>query len=182
MEKAVACSLRRAPPMFHLMKRAAFTVRAGSDADWAALGQAVADLQDFEHDLVGYPLKPGRDIWQDYLADLQGRLNAEDGVFLVAEANGQIVGVLAGYVHHAGDRLVDTAFDRSAYISDLFVQGEWRRQGIGAALMRAFEQAMREKGLRWISVCVKSRNITAREAYRKYGFEDYEAILAKRLA
>jgi ribosomal protein S18 acetylase RimI-like enzyme len=168
--------------MARATQHAAFKVRPGGDADWAALGQAVADLQDFERDIVGYPVRPGCDVWQDYLADLRRRLNDGRGVFLVAEADQAIVAVLVGYVREGGDRLVDPAFDRSAYISDLFVRNGWRRQGVGAALMRAFEQAMRSNGVQWLSVCVKSRNTAAHEAYRAYGFEDYETILTKRLS
>ena len=162
------------------MKHAAFTTRTGKDADWTALCQAVANIQDFEHEIVGYPLRPGRDAWEDYLSDLRRRLTADNGFFLVAEVNKEIVGVLAGYAHKAGDCLVASEFDRSAYISDLFVQSEWRRQGIGAALMREFERSMLEKGLQWMTVCVKSKNKTARQPYQKYGFEDYEVILTKR--
>jgi ribosomal protein S18 acetylase RimI-like enzyme len=168
--------------MLPIMKRAAFVIRSGDDADWPALGQAVADLQDFERAVVGYPVRPSRDVWQDYLADLRQRLRDDHGVFLVAEADGKIVGVLAGFVHEAGDRLVDAAFDRSAYISDLFVHDGWRRKGVGSALVRAFEQIMRANGLQYVSVCIKSRNTTAHEAYRAYGFEDYETILTKRLS
>ncbi|MGH6916683.1 MAG: GNAT family N-acetyltransferase [Geminicoccaceae bacterium] len=142
----------------------------------------MADLQDFERDIVGYPLRPGREIEQHYLADLRRRLTEDHGIFLVAEADGEVVGVLAGYVQEAGDRLVDAAFDRSAYISDLFVHDAWRRKGVGSALVRAFEQTMRANGLQWLSVCVKSRNTTAHQAYRAYGFEDYETILTKRLS
>jgi ribosomal protein S18 acetylase RimI-like enzyme len=165
------------------MQQLAFIVRAGEDADWPALGKAVADLQDLERDLVGFPLAPGSAVWQDYLADLRERLCGGDGMFLVAEAGeGNVVGVLVGYVHQAGDRLVDAAFDRSAYICDLFVQSGWRGRGVGRALVRAFEAAMRAKGLQWMSICVKSRNTTARAAYQALGFEEYETILTKRLA
>jgi ribosomal protein S18 acetylase RimI-like enzyme len=167
--------------MLPIMKRAAFAIRPGDDADWPALSKAVADLQDVERAIVGYPLRPGREIGQDYAADLRERLGANHGVFLVAEANGDIVGVLAGYLHQAGDRLVDAAFDQSAYISDLFVHDGWRQKGVGSALVLAFEQIMRANGLQYMSVCVKSRNTTAHEAYRAYGFEDYETILTKRL-
>lgn len=163
------------------MTHAAFTVRTGADGDWPALGRAVAKIQDFEHEIIGYPLRPGRDVWEDYLSDLRHRLSADEGVFLIAEAKGEIIGVLAGYADQAGDRLVASEFDRSAYISDLFVQSKWRRQGIGAALLREFEGTMRAKGLHWMTVCVKSKNRTARQAYETYGFEDYETILAKRL-
>ncbi len=163
------------------MKHATFAIRRGGDADWAALGQAVANIQDFEHEVVGYPLRLGCDVWEDYLSDLRHRLTADEGVFLVAEANGEIAGVLAGYADNAGDRLVASEFDRSAYISDLFVQSEYRRQGVGAALVREFERAMVENGLHWMTVCVKSKNKTARQAYEKYGFEDYEVTLTKRL-
>ncbi len=65
----------------------------------------------------------------------------------------------------------------NAYISDLFVQCEWRRQGIGTARKREFERSMLAKGLHWMTVCVKSKSKTARQAYEKYGFEDYEVIL-----
>jgi ribosomal protein S18 acetylase RimI-like enzyme len=170
------------PDMLPIMKRAAFVVRPGDDADWPALGRALADLQDFERDIVGYPLRPGCDVWQDYLADLRQRVRGDQGVFLVAETGADIVGVLAGYVHQARDLLVDPAFDRSGYISDLFVNDAWRRRGVGTALMRAFEQIMRGNGLQWLSVCVKSRNTMAREAYRSHGFDDYETILTKRLS
>jgi len=163
------------------MKHAVFTIRTGKDADWTALGQAVANIQDFEHEIVGYPLRPGRDVWEDYLSDLRNRLTADKGIFLVAEANQEIVGVLAGYAHEAGDCLVASEFDRSAYISDLFVQSEWRRQGVGTALIREFERSMLARGLHWMTVCVKSKNQTARQAYQRYGFEDYEVTLTKRL-
>ncbi len=33
-----------------------------------------------------------------------------------------------------------------------------------------------------MTVCVKSKNKIARQAYQRYGFEDYEVILAKRLS
>jgi ribosomal protein S18 acetylase RimI-like enzyme len=160
----------------------AFIVRAGAAADWPALGKAVADLQDFERDLVGYPLAPGAAVWRDYLAHLRARLGAGDGLFLVAEADGKVVGVLVGFVQQGGDRLVDPAFDRSAYLCDLFVASAWRRRGVGRALVEAFEAAMRANGLSWMSVCVKSRNATARAAYRALGFEEYETILTKPLA
>ncbi len=146
------------------------------------MGQAVANIQDFEHEIVGYPLRPGRNVGEDYLSDLRRRLTADKGVFLVAEANREIVGVLAGYAHKARDCLVASEFDRSAYISDLFVQSEWRRLGIGTALMREFERTMLARGLHWMTVCVKSKNKIARQAYQRYGFEDYEVILAKRLS
>ena len=163
------------------MKHAVFTIRTGKDADWTALGQAVANIQDFEHEIVGYPLRPGRDVWEDYLSDLRHRLTADKGIFLVAEANHEIVGVLAGYAHEAGDCLVASEFDRSAYISDLFVHSEWRRQGVGTALIREFERSMLARGLHWMTVCVKSKNEAARQAYQRYGFEDYEVTLTKRL-
>ena len=47
--------------------------------------------------------------------------------------------------------------------------------------MHEFERTMLAKGLHWMTVCVKSKNKTARQAYEKYGFEGYEVTLTKRL-
>ena len=162
--------------------RTKFTIRPGEDEDLEALGRALAQIQDFEFEIVGYPLKPGREVWENYLIDLRHRLNTANGVFVVAEAKGEIAGVLAGYVEDGGDVMVAPEFDRSAYISDLFVQSEWRCRGIATALIREFERIMHANGLRWMKVCAKSKNLAARKAYEKYGFENYEVILAKEIS
>ena len=158
------------------------TIRSGREADLAILGQALAEIQNFELDIVGYPLKPAQDVWEDYLSGLLARLGSDDGVFLVAEAGAKVIGIIAGYIEEAGDLLVASEFDRSAYISDLLVQREWRRRGVATALLREFERTMLAKGLQWMTVCVKSKNMLAQSAYEKYGFEPYETTLVKEIS
>jgi GNAT superfamily N-acetyltransferase len=53
---------------------------------------------------------------------------------IVAEAGEQLVGYLLGFEH-----LTFYANGRVAWVEELMVEGEHRRQGIGQSLMRAFE-------------------------------------------
>ncbi|MHB9023666.1 MAG: GNAT family N-acetyltransferase [Armatimonadota bacterium] len=65
--------------------------------------------------------------------------------FLVAEVDGQLVGMVAASVHLSEGMAVIPAGERYLEIDDLYVRQSWRAQGIGrqlldAALARADEQ------------------------------------------
>src|SRR5687767_15893489 len=75
--------------------------------------------------------------------------------FLIAEANGQIVGVRQVKVHAQGTREVASGF----------VLPEYRRQGISALLMK--EILSREKGALYL-MCAKRR----KKYYEQFGFWD----------
>jgi ribosomal protein S18 acetylase RimI-like enzyme len=164
------------------MNSEAFVIRRGRDSDWTNVGQAVVEIQETERALVGYPLRPAKDGCHAYVRQLRNDIDAHQGVLLIAEANDGIVGVLTGYVDSGGDPLVAAEFDRSAYISDLFVHPQWRRKGVATSLMREFEKIMRRTGLEWATVCVKSKNVEARSAYQVCDYEEYEIVYAKKLS
>ncbi len=159
-----------------------FIVRQGKADDWVEVGRAIGKLQDFERELVGYPIKPGEEVCQSYISELRTELNRNRGVLLIAETNDQFIGFLTGYVEQAGDILVAPEFDRSAYISDIFVHPNSRRLGVARTLICEFEERMGQLGLTWATISVKSRNIQALNTYLDSGFEEYEIILAKKIS
>jgi ribosomal protein S18 acetylase RimI-like enzyme len=109
--------------------------------------------------------------WNDPHLDILRKRAHKDGLFLVAQAEGIVVGtVMAGYDGHRGS------------INYLGVSAGHRKKGIGRALMREAEQRLSRLGCPKINLQVRAENPEAVEFYRRLGFETFEVIdMGKRL-
>lgn len=123
------------------------TVRAFSDADWAAVAE----------------------LWKAVFADtqlhnepdsvIQRKLGVQSDLFLVAEVEGRIVGsVLAGYDGVRG------------WVHYLAVLTEYRGSGIGSALMRAAEDRLQALGCPKLNLQVRAENSGVTTFYEKLGY------------
>jgi N-acetylglutamate synthase-like GNAT family acetyltransferase len=86
----------------------------------------------------------------------------EDGAALLAEHEGQPVGLVLAQIRHEAGTLE---------IVDLRVDYDLRRQGVGSALLFEIIKSAREKELRAVSAPILSNNLPAAEFLAKSGFE-----------
>lgn len=86
---------------------------------------------------------------------------------LVAERDGEVLGYVA----------VERQADGGGYIDFLGVAPEFRRQGIGAQLVRAGVAALAELGCEHFDLTVREANAGARALYASLGFEEELVIL-----
>jgi len=109
--------------------------------------------------------------WNDSHKDIRRKLAVRPDLFLVAVADGAVVGtVMAGYEGHRG------------WINYLGVDPLCRRRGIGRALMDEAERLLRAAGCPKINLQVRSANAEAIEFYRQIGFAlDDVVSMGKRL-
>jgi ribosomal-protein-alanine N-acetyltransferase len=84
-------------------------------------------------------------------------LAAENRLYVAADED--------GVVGFGGVMLVDD----EAHVTNLLVDPEWRRRGIGLALMLALIDAAVEEGARHITLEVRSENEPARSLYARLG-------------
>lgn len=71
--------------------------------------------------------------------------------------------------------------DRHAHVFLLYVMPEYRRQGIGSALMRYAEDWARAKGDRQIGLQVFQRNQSALHLYQRLGYQNQALWMLKSL-
>jgi GNAT superfamily N-acetyltransferase len=118
------------------------TIDAFRPADLAALIQFVEAIQ--EHERTGVPdLKSGSEIGSDY-AQMMVRTAAEkNGCIRMARAKTVTVGFGCAWIEEDMDPCLRDDARTYAYISDLFVEGAWRRQGVALGLLEALELEMR---------------------------------------
>jgi ribosomal protein S18 acetylase RimI-like enzyme len=109
--------------------------------------------------------------WNDPHLDIARRRSVDDGLFLVAERDGTVVGTLmAGYDGHRGS------------INYVGVLPADRRLGIGRALMSEAERRLLEKGCPKINLQIRTDNLEAVGFYRRLGYETFEVVdMGKRL-
>jgi ribosomal protein S18 acetylase RimI-like enzyme len=155
-------------------------IEAYQPSDFAALVAFVEAIQEHERELVP-ELKPGPEVGKRY-AEMLTRVVAErDGCIIVARADAEAVGFACAWVDKDDDPLVRDNARIHAYVSDIFVDQNWRRQGMASLLMDEIEAKMRSRGCSRIRICSKAANQLAVACYTARGYQPYEIIFAKRL-
>ena len=146
--------------------------------DAGALRALNVGHQDFSRSLEpSWP--PGEKAADDYVGFLHREVAAHDGAIFMAELDRVIAGficVVAAMPPGAPD---DPA--TYAWVHDVFVRPEHRRQGVASALLSAAEQFARGRGATEMRLGVINRNAAARALYERIGFRDYVRVLTKPL-
>lgn len=102
----------------------------------------------------------------DRREEIAKKLLRDPDLFLVAEADGRIVGaVLGGYDGRRG------------MVYHLAVDEAYRGQGIGLALMCELEARLAAKGCVKYYLLVSEENTGARAFYERFGFEDMPYLI-----
>lgn len=68
-----------------------------------------------------------------------------------------------------------------AELTELYVMEEFRQRGIASGLIAFAEQIASQKGARSILVQTGDDNLPALALYKKFGYEEYDLVLEKRI-
>jgi GNAT superfamily N-acetyltransferase len=95
---------------------------------------------------------------------------------ILAEMDGRVVGL-------ANLRLAPSVFYAEPYaeLSELFVEEDFRRQGIGQALVQYAEERAREAGADEMIILTDFYNHSAQMLYFSLGYEIHDLALSKKL-
>jgi ribosomal protein S18 acetylase RimI-like enzyme len=103
--------------------------------------------------------------WNDPCKDIHRKLAVRPDLFLVGVVDCEIVGtVMIGYEGHWG------------WINYLAVSPEYRRQGLGRALMAEAERLLYGEGCPKINLQVRATNTAVIAFYQRLGYTDDEVV------
>jgi ribosomal protein S18 acetylase RimI-like enzyme len=91
---------------------------------------------------------------------------------VIAELDQDIAGYAVFYRGYDTDSAT-----RGVYLADLYVRRDFRRRGVGRALIVAVAAHCREDGARWMFWSVLKRNRPARKFYRRISTELKDVVL-----
>jgi GNAT superfamily N-acetyltransferase len=147
-------------------------------SDLPAVIAFVEAVQEYEREQVP-ALKAGADIGPSYAEHILNRVRNRNGLILLAKSDEKPIGLICAWIDEDDDMLLCDDMRRHAYVSDVFVVDDWRREGVGGTLLAAIESYMRQRGCLRMRVCSKAANATALKFYEAAGYRPYEVIFAK---
>jgi ribosomal protein S18 acetylase RimI-like enzyme len=120
--------------------------------------------------------------WQRRRGRYEATLSTSDGILLVAERDGRVVGALVGEVEDPADGSdVFAVPTRIAHVHDLAVLPDAQSRGLGRALMARFERELHERDVVDYGLDVMPGNESALRFYESLGFEIANLTLRKHL-
>jgi N-acetylglutamate synthase len=87
-------------------------------------------------------------------------------LFLVAEADGRLVGSLLG-----------TTDGRKGWINRLAVHPEWRRRGVALALLKEMERRFDQRGVLVLCALIQDDNSSSRAFFTNAGYEEDTTVV-----
>jgi GNAT superfamily N-acetyltransferase len=125
-------------------------------------------------------LRPGEAMVDPYLTQMHERCRRHDGVILLAEHDGAVVG-LAMILTRVPFESLDERPGHYALVAELVVREGHRGHGIGRALLAASEAWARKAGATELRIIVMSDNVAARALYLRTGFRPYVETMTKEI-
>lgn len=111
-------------------------------------------------------LPPSREYMESLLAN-------KDAYLLVAECDGEIVGMLTLLI-------VAIPTGRKAWIEDVVTDAACRGRGVGARLVERAEEIARNEGVRRLYLTSNPSRVAAHHLYKRCGFSIYDTALFRK--
>jgi len=109
----------------------------------------------------GLMIRPG-----DELEGIKLKLKRDPDLFLIAEENGKILGIVMG------------AWDgRRGWINHLAVRPDRQRKGIGTSLIRELEKRLKGKGAKKVNAQIYQWNQKSVEFFKALGYEVHSDLI-----
>jgi ribosomal protein S18 acetylase RimI-like enzyme len=110
--------------------------------------------------------------WQRRRERWKSTIESPDGILVIAESDGRVVGALVGESEDPANGSDTFEVPTStAHVHDIAVLPDAQGGGVGNALMERFEQVLRERGVKSYGLEVMAGNDSARAFYEKLGLE-----------
>ena len=113
---------------------------------------------------------PAKNVHEVYKKFFKGCIYSKNRLLLVAEENGEIIGYAVGEL---SSRPPVYKIRKMGYISDVFVEKNFRKLGIAKQFLHVLKKWFKAKNIKHIELSVHVKNEIGKKAWAKYGLEDY---------
>lgn len=121
----------------------------------------------------------GENVLKGNLEDVKEK----EGAFILAIADGKVIGFVVGVIlKHTESELFGANPEIMGRVEELYVDPEYRAQGIGTKLMNKIEEYFKEKHCQHVWVEVFKPNERTHKLYEKLGYKDRNIDMIKSLS
>ena len=123
-------------------------------------------------------LKPLKETREKYLEYLKTDLTRQWRAIFIAIEDDKIVGMVMGKRYNT---ISISKYKRKGYISNLYIDKDCRKKGIGGKLILHTLKWLKKQGVPHTTVEIHIKNQAAKNLYCKLGFKDYTIKLTKNI-
>jgi ribosomal protein S18 acetylase RimI-like enzyme len=150
-----------------------FTVREANRKDVPAVAALWQEMMDF-HRAFDDRFQFAPNVKREVERHLVATIRSHGARIFVAEAQGRVVGYILGEVHIRKPIYPPGTY---GFISDISVTAEWRKQGVGRALVEALMGWLKRSGVTAVELFVAEANPISQEFWERVGFKQYLRLL-----
>ncbi len=144
-------------------------IRNARKEDLAAIAALAKAMVAYHHRLDGY-YRSSAD-YENLAAELEDELGDKNGLMLVTEEDGKVVGYFRGAIESAP---AYTSAKKIGAVYDLVVAPEHRRRKIGEKIFQAALEWFRARKIGYIELSVDARNLAGLAFWKNQGFFEYK--------
>lgn len=111
---------------------------------------------------------------REFQRRITGMIRSSRACVVVAEVRGRVIGFATGELT---SRPETYPAGRYGFISELFVQEEYRHRGIGTALVQQILEWMRGRGVTVVELLAAERNAGGRAFWERLGFDAFLRLM-----
>jgi len=144
-------------------------IRKAKLKDITQIADFAVSLLKYHHDIDSY-FAPAKDVKDVYRKFFKRCIYSKNRYLLVAEEDNKVIGYALGEL---GSRPPVFKIRKIGFISDMFVDKNFRKSGIAKQFLAKLFIWFKSKKLKYIELTVHVKNEIGNKAWAKYGFEDY---------
>lgn len=154
-----------------------FAVREARRQDAGAVAALWKQMMDF-HGEQDARFRFRGDAVREFERHFHDTLHSRDAHLSVADAGGQVIGYVLGEIH-ARKPLYPVG--RYGFVSDISVSEEWRRRGVGRAMVNDLMEWFRRRGVTAVELFVAEANPVSSAFWQEMGFAPFLRLVRKEL-
>ena len=116
---------------------------------------------------------PIKSVDKVYRKFLESCLNSDYKLLLVAERDGKLMGYAVGEIQSRSQIFQIT---ENGYINDVFVEEEYRKQGIANRFLKELKEWFKSKNIKYVELTVHAKNSIGKKTWARFGFDAFEII------
>ena len=154
-----------------------FQIARAEEHQIPAIAELWLEFMRFHQDIEPF-FKPREGAVAGEEEQLRRVMKSEDGLVLVATDEGRVVGFAHSEIR--GPHKV-YSMDRYGALDTMAVTAEYRRKGVGEAMLREIRDWFRSRNVDRVELEVLSKNDIGYSFWKKHGFTDYRHRLSLKI-
>ncbi len=160
------------------MNKTKIQINEAKKKDILSILKLAMEMANFHHKIDKFYKSSCKEYKKDYKKWLLKIFNKRNSKILIAKKGKRIIGYGIASIKKSKEYSI---IDKIGKINQIFIEKKFRRKGIGKEILKRFLEWFNSKNIKYVQLNVDARNKGAINFYKKFGFEELQKIMMKKI-